>query len=322
MNSEFLDINYVFIFLCGVAALSGLGLIVYEISSWFKKGKTISNRLEHFIGSQGQMADGSNRRRIIPREIRGSLFSRTIAKWIKKFLHFLGRFTPERMVDEMEHKLTIAANPYNLHAREYFAIRILLFVACVILAFLANRDLGAIDMTSILLGAAVVLMGLMLPEYWLNKCVSSRQDEILRALPDVLDMLSVCASAGLGFDQSLQKISTYWNTELGFEFQRVVKEMEMGVSRVAALRNLSSRLDVDDLSRFISLIIQAEKVGMSYAEVLHSQAIQMRVQRQYRAREVANKLPGKMILPIALLIFPAIIAVILGPSIPTLLNIF
>jgi tight adherence protein C len=98
--------------------------------------------------------------------------------------------------------------------------------------------------------------------------------------------------------------------------------MEMGVPRVNALRNMSDRLDVDDLSRFISLIIQAEKVGMSYADVLHSQAIQMRVQRQYRAREIANKLPGKMIIPIALLIFPAIIAVILGPAIPTLLNAF
>ncbi|MDY6868542.1 MAG: type II secretion system F family protein [Chloroflexota bacterium] len=117
-------------------------------------------------------------------------------------------------------------------------------------------------------------------------------------------------------------MSTYWETELGREFQRVIREMEMGVPRVRALKNLSVRVDVDDLSRFILLILQAEKVGMSYADVLHSQAIQMRVQRQYRAREIANKLPGKMIIPIALFIFPAIIAVILGPAIPTLLNAF
>lgn len=322
MSSKLLDINYLLIFIGGMASLLGFGMTVYGISSWFTKGKQISSRLDHFVVPQDQAENQLNHRRIISREIRGSLFSRTIEKWIKKVLQFLGRFTPEQMVDDMEHKLTIAGNPYNLHAREYFAIRILLFVGSVVLAFLANRDLAAIDLTSIMLGAAVILIGFMLPEYWLKKRVSARQNEILRTLPDILDMLSVCASAGLGFDQSLQKISTYWDTELGYEFRRVVKEMEMGVSRVAALRSMSSRLEVEDLSRFISLIIQAEKVGMSYADVLHSQAIQMRVQRQYRAREIANKLPGKMILPIALFIFPAIIAVILGPSIPSLLDIF
>ena len=75
-------------------------------------------------------------------------------------------------------------------------------------------------------------------------------------------------------------------------------------------------------SQFIAIIIQAEKIGMSYADVLHSQALQMRVLRQFRAREIANKLPAKMIIPLALFIFPAMIAVILGPAIPTLLDIF
>jgi len=150
----------------------------------------------------------------------------------------------------------------------------------------------------------------------------TRQDEIRRGLPDALDMLSVCASAGLGFDQSLQKISSYWDTELGYELQRTTQEMEMGISRADALRNMSSRVDVDDLSNFIAIIIQAEKIGMSYANVLHSQSLQMRVLRRLRAREIANKLPGKMIIPVALFIFPAIIVVILGPAIPTLFGIF
>jgi tight adherence protein C len=322
MNFRLLDINLLILFFVAAMALLGLYLAFYGVSSWSKRRKNKTSRLEYFIGSSDLVTGESNEKRIIPREIRGSLFSRTIAKWIRKLLKVLGRFTPERMIGETEHKLVIAGHPYNLHAREFFAIRILLFVGCALLAFLANKDFGAVDKTSLLLGFGIILVGLFLPNYWLKMQVSSRQDEILRSLPDVLDMLSVCASAGLGFDQSLQKISSYWDTELGFEFRRVTTEMEMGVPRVNALRNMSDRLDVDDLSRFISLIIQAEKVGMSYADVLHSQAIQMRVQRQYRAREIANKLPGKMIIPIALLIFPAIIAVILGPAIPTLLNAF
>jgi tight adherence protein C len=135
-------------------------------------------------------------------------------------------------------------------------------------------------------------------------------------------MLSVCASAGLGFDQSLQKVSDYWDTELGRELKRVTQEMEMGVARATALRDMSARLDVDDLSQFIAIIIQAEMIGMSYADVLHSQALQLRVLRQYRAREIANKLPAKMIIPLATCILPALIAVILGPAIPTLMDLF
>ena len=150
----------------------------------------------------------------------------------------------------------------------------------------------------------------------------NRQDEIRRALPDALDMLSVCASAGLGFDQSLQKISSYWDTEFGQEIKRTIQEMEMGVTRSDALRNLSQRLEVNDLSQFVAIIIQAEKIGMSYADVLTSQANQLRIMRQVRAREMANKLPGKMIIPVILFIFPAMIAVILGPTVPILMNLF
>ena len=171
-------------------------------------------------------------------------------------------------------------------------------------------------------GILVILIFFFLPIFWLNGRVQSKQFEIRRELPNALDMLSVCADAGLGFDQSLQKISNYWDTELGHELKRVTQEMEMGVSRGEALKNMSNRLDVDDLSRFISIIIQAEMIGMSYADVLHSQALQMRVLRQYWAREIANKLPAKMILPLALFIFPALIAVILGPTIPTIMNLF
>jgi tight adherence protein C len=133
-------------------------------------------------------------------------------------------------------------------------------------------------------------------------------------------MLSVCASAGLGFDQSLQKISQYWDTELGQELKRSTAEMEMGVTRAIALRSLANRVEVEELTQFVAILVQAERIGMSYADVLHSQALQMRVLRQLRSREIANKLPAKMILPLVLLVLPAMLIVILGPAIPQLLG--
>jgi tight adherence protein C len=171
-------------------------------------------------------------------------------------------------------------------------------------------------------GFFVIVIGAYLPVVWLNGRVQSKQYEIRRELPNALDLLSVCVDAGLGFDQALQRISVYWDSELGHELKRVVQELELGVTRADALKNMSNRLEVDDLSRFIAIIIQAETTGMSYADVLHAQAQQMRVLRQYWVRETANKLPAKMILPLALFIFPALIAVILAPTIPTLLNLF
>ncbi|MDO9545547.1 MAG: type II secretion system F family protein [Pelolinea sp.] len=322
MNFDLIDTNLFFILLGVIVAIPGIGLAIFGIFTWLKRANKISIRLDQFVATEFQEASISTASQIIPREISGSLFSRTIISWFNKFLYFMGRFTPERMAIDMEHKLTIARNPANLHAGKFFAIRFLVFLAGIIFAFLANRDFKNINTSSVVIGFLAVGMCLVLPVVWLNGRVQSRQNEIQRGLPDALDMLSVCASAGLAFDQSMQKISNLWDTELGLEFKRVTQEMEMGVSRTIALKNMSNRLDVNDLSQFISIIIQAEKIGMSYSDVLHNQALQLRVLRQLRAREIANQLPGKIIIPVILFIFPALLAVILGPAIPIIMNVF
>jgi tight adherence protein C len=131
-------------------------------------------------------------------------------------------------------------------------------------------------------------------------------------------MLSVCATAGLGFDQSLQRVSEYWETPIGAEFGRVISEMEMGLSRRDALRNLADRLDITELSSFVAFVLQTEQLGTSIVDTMHSQADQMRVERRYRAQEQAQKIPTKMIIPMVFLIFPALLAIILGPVIPLL----
>jgi tight adherence protein C len=322
MNFNLLDSNLLLILLGAVVALLSLGLTIFGIITWLKSGNKIASRLDTFVPAEVQSTHIPIGGEIIPRENSGSLLNRTLISWFTRFIHFLGSQTPEKLAVGLNHKLEIAGNPGKMHAGEFYALRFLVLLAGIFLAFLVNRDFKNINMTNFMLGGFAVVICLMLPGVWLSGLVRTKQAEIRRGLPDALDMLSVCASAGLGFDQSLQKISEYWDTALGFELKRVTYEMEMGVARGIALKNMSSRLDVDDLSNFIAIVIQAEKIGMSYADLLHSQALQMRVLRQYRAREIANKLPAKMILPLALLIFPALIAVILGPVIPTLFGIF
>jgi tight adherence protein C len=318
MNFESMDTNLLLVLLGIILALLGGGVLVYGIFRWLKKGNKVADRMETFVAPEGASAGIPEGRPIIAPEIRGSLFSRTIGTWIKTILAFLGRFTPKSMVLDLEHKLTVAGRPGNLSATAFFALRLLAVLGGLFLAYLFNRN--DVNINSILFGVLVIVVGWFLPVAWLNNRMRSRQDEIQRGLPDALDMLSVCASAGLGFDQSLQKISQYWDTELGQELKRSTAEMEMGVTRAIALRSLANRVEVEELTQFVAILVQAERIGMSYADVLHSQALQMRVLRQLRSREIANKLPAKMILPLVLLVLPAMLIVILGPAIPQLLG--
>jgi len=321
MNLELLNTNLLLIYAGIAVLLLGLIIVVLGVSTWYKRGSKITNRLDQYVGREEEPIENS-KRKILLRETSGSLFNRTIGSWFKSALAFLSRFAPQTALDRLEHQLGVAGYPGGLHAGQFSALRFLLFAFGLVVAFLMLRDLANLSLTRGALAVLVLLLSYVLPTSWLSSKVRARQSEIQRGLPDALDMLSVCAAAGMGFDQSLQKITEYWETDLGREFKRTIHEMEMGVSRGTALTNMSNRLDVDDLTNFITIIVQAEKMGMSYAEVLHSQAQQMRIMRQYRAREIANKLPAQMIIPLAVFIFPAIIIVILAPVVPRLLSIF
>ena len=312
------------IFILGtvVIAVLGLGIVFYAIVKLLIGGSRLSARLEQVIEPVAQVEINPYEKQIIGREISGSLFSRTIESWLNKLLNFLGKFTPQKTIEALEHKLDIAGHPGNLHARQFYSLQFLFFLGGIAIAYFLNRDLSTLNTTNLLYGVAVMFVLYELPVVWLNRHMRTRQEQIGKGLPDVLDMLSVCASAGLGFDQSLQKISQHWDTELGREFKRVTEEMELGETRSNALKSMSRRLDVKDLSQFIAIITQAEKIGMSYADVLQSQSLQMRMLRQQRVREHINQLPGKMVIPMALLIFPAILAVVLVPVIPVIMNAF
>jgi tight adherence protein C len=304
-------------------AVIGFVFLIVGISRIFKTRSNVSLRLDHYVvESKTSPTEEKLVRVIIPREISGSLINRLLPPVFNKVSNFLTQLTPATQLAKINHELGIAGNPGGMKAGGFLGVQLLFLVLGVVLAFFWYTSQPPKDLLQIAVGIVLVLVPPLIPRVWLGGRVRNVQNEIRRSLPEALDMLSVCASAGLGFDQSLQKISTYWKSKLSEELSRTIYEMEMGISRSNALQSLADRLSVEELSSFITIIIQAEKMGMSYAEVLHSQAEQMRVLRLYRAREIANMLPAKMIVPLALLIFPALIVVIIGPAIPTLFGIF
>jgi tight adherence protein C len=253
-------------------------------------------------------------------DLSGSFRTRIFEPIIRQVGGIFGRFTPSGAVDRLEHQLEIADKPYGLGPREFFGLRIVFIILGVWLAIFVLRQ--GTDPIYLITAGIAGYVGLMGPSVWLKRRVRKRQDQIRKGLPDALDMLSVTAEAGLGFDQSLQRVSQYWDNPVGVEFGRVVAEMEMGVSRRAALRNMADRLDVPELSSFIAVIIQSDQLGMSIADALHAQAQQMRIERRFRAQEAARKVPLKMLFPMMLLIFPAMLAVVCGPTLPILSDFF
>jgi tight adherence protein C len=166
------------------------------------------------------------------------------------------------------------------------------------------------------LGVAIGgLIGLTIVDAILDSMIRERHRTIRRSLADCLDLLVVSAEAGLGFDGALAKVVERVRGPLADEFRRVLQEMSIGKTRMEALRAMSTRVGMPELTTFVAAIHQADLLGVSIAHVLRVQAETLRSQRNIRARESAAKLPVKMLFPLVFFIFPAIFIVLLSPAV-------
>ncbi len=166
-------------------------------------------------------------------------------------------------------------------------------------------------------------LGYLLPDMWLTWRVGSRQRKLRRGLPDALDLLVICVEAGLGLDQALLKVSQDMkisHPELSEELQFVNLEMRIGKTRIEALRELARRTGLDDIKALTAMLIQTERFGTSIAQSLRVYSDDMRIKRRQRAEEMSAKTSVKMVPPLVFFIFPALMVVILGPAIITLMH--
>jgi len=159
------------------------------------------------------------------------------------------------------------------------------------------------------------VLGFSLPSVWVGSKISARQKEIIKALPDALDLLTICVEAGLGFDAAMSKVAEKWDNELSVAFTKTVQEMQLGKLRREAMRNMANSMDVPDMTSFVAAIIQADTLGVSMAKVMRIQSDTMRMKRRQRAEEKARQAPVKMMFPLVFFIFPTIMIVLLGPAI-------
>ena len=169
-------------------------------------------------------------------------------------------------------------------------------------------------------GRIVLVVGLFsvirifFPQLWLQSRINSRQGEVRKALPDALDLLTICVEAGLGFDASMSKVAEKWETELSLMFGRCIREVQLGKTQREALRDMADRLGLPELTSYVAAVIQSQILGVSLAKVLRIQSDQLRVKRRQFAEELAHKAPVKMIIPMALLTFPSIMIILMAPA--------
>ncbi|MGB9976466.1 type II secretion system F family protein [Thermovenabulum sp.] len=221
----------------------------------------------------------------------------------------------KRIVEPMAAKISGIFNKQGLQKIIFSALASLLF-------YIFFKTLGAVDYKVLFFTVSGGMIGYFVPDMILDMKKRKVKEDIEKSLPEVLDLLTVCVEAGLGFDGALAKVVEKTKGVLSKEFSGVLNEVRMGRPRKEALRNMADRLSVDELSNFVGSLIMAEQLGISIGNVLRLQSREIRAKRRQKVEEMAMKAPVKMLIPIILFIFPAIFIVLLAPAVFHIMKAF
>jgi tight adherence protein C len=220
--------------------------------------------------------------------------------------------TPGGMLASLEGRINLAGLSDRWPLERVLATKLLLGSAGAFVGLV--RFLSAPSGGAILLGAAAAVIGFLVPDVLLASKARERQEIVQRELPDVLDQVTICVEAGLGFEAALARAATTGHGPLGRELAHTLQDISLGMPRREALEQLLRRTDVADLRHFVVAIAQAERHGVPIAQVLRIQADELREKRRQRAEERALKIPVKLVFPLILCILPALFVVLMGPA--------
>jgi tight adherence protein C len=246
---------------------------------------------------------------------------RVLIPTLRKIAEITTHFTPEKQLEQTRHQIELAGMAGSMDPTAFFAMRIGATIGLGLLAFMVFFVLSpSRDPNAFLYVVGGAALGYFFPILWIKGKITRRQDSIVKSLPDALDLLTICVEAGLGFDQAMGKVYEKWDNDLAIGFGRILREIQLGKARREALRDMSERMDVPDVTSFTAAVIQADQLGVSMVKILRVQSDQMRVKRRQRAQEKAHQAPVKMMIPMVLLIFPSLWIVLMGPAIIFLLD--
>jgi len=239
---------------------------------------------------------------------------------LEKFAKFL---EPEDHEEMSQKQLELRQAGYQSRdaVRIFYFAQMALGVIGLILGVIYTNVIVEVEMTTqktIMWTLGPGAIGYFLPKYWITRRVAARKEEIEGGFPDALDMMLVCVEAGQSLDQCIVRVARELKASyaaLADEFEVVAQEMKAGKDKVAVLNDMGTRCGVQDVSSFVTVLVQSAAFGTSIADALRVYAGEMRDKRVMRAEEAANKLPTKMTLATMMFTVPPLLIILVGPSV-------
>jgi tight adherence protein C len=191
---------------------------------------------------------------------------------IKPLTAFAARIIPNRQVKRLRRKLIQAGHPSDRQLSFFLAAELALAILLAAGSYELLQITGSArsGLSLIVLVVLFSAFGMYMPYMWLRRRVEWRHRELMRALPDALDLMSISVTAGLSLDSAMTEVVQKWEGELAREFNQVLNEMRMGASRRQALRNLAERTQLQDIQLLVAALLQADELGSNIAETLQS----------------------------------------------------
>jgi tight adherence protein C len=293
----------VYVYIAVVCIVGSIGLLLVSLRG------TAEHRLARANLLNGQPESTNLRDIVLTRPAQ----ERVVGPAVARVAAVSRRVTPRGVLNDLDRRIQLAGISESWPAERVLATKLVLaatFGALGLVNFLASPTAG-----SFLLAVGAAIFAFLVPDVLLSRRGRQRQELIQRALPDVLDQVTICVEAGLGFEAALNRSARSGKGPLGDELARALQDIRLGMPRRVALDKLLERTDVGDLRHFVVAIGQADRHGVPIATVLRIQSQELRQKRRQRAEEAAMKLPVKILFPLLFCIMPALFVVLLGPAV-------
>jgi len=291
--------------LLAITALCVVLALVFAVLAWRMKDGTQGRDLLK------QITQDAGRKGVVDQ--RSPFRERLLDPILHKLTRLGWKLTPAERLRALEERVEAAGYPAGWDLNRLILVKVLsMFVGAsigLLIAFTLNLGFGIVLMLVLGVGA------FFLPDYVLSKIAEKRTGEMQRTLADTVDMLNLTLAAGISFDSALKLVAQNTNGPLADEFGRVVQEITIGKSRSEAMISLADRTKDDDLRRFATTCVQAERRGTPFGEILRIQSKELRIKRRQIAEEKAQKVPVKILFPMMIFVLPVLMLVVMGPAV-------
>jgi tight adherence protein C len=291
----------VYVVLAALAVSLSVPILLYSLALDRPPRTRITRQLQTGLAERGDL------RTLVLSQSSGQRIGRPAVNTLGRAARLL---TPSGMVTQIERRVELSGVAWSVE--RFLVLKLALAVGLLAAGLARAVPMGGSNAYLIAVGAA--LAGYLGPDAVLTRMAAARQLALANALPDLLDQLSICVEAGLGFDSALARIAGSGRGPLAGEIGRLLQDLRVGVPRAEALNGMMARTDVPELRQFVHALIQAESYGVPISRVLRTQATDQREKRRFRAEERAMKLPVKVVFPLLLCILPVLFIVVIGPA--------